>query len=193
MSAAMTSLLRRNESLGIRAVSFDVGRHLQSDPGCRFRSVERLRPHIGDYEYALVVFDKDGCGSSDPRETIQAEVERKLRINGWPDKSKAIVIDPELETWVWNDSPSTAAQLGWSGTYAELKAWLRKKNLWPKNAPKPPDPKEAMEQVLARTRTPRSATLFAKLAKTVGLAKCQDAAFQEMTATLRAWFPQTSA
>ena len=55
-----------------------------------------------NFEYALVVLDRVGCGAAAPRKEIQHAVEHDLSANGWRDRSKAIVIDPELETWIWN-------------------------------------------------------------------------------------------
>ena len=34
---------------------------------------------------------------------VLVNVETDLSRNGWADRTKAIVIDPELEVWVWGD------------------------------------------------------------------------------------------
>ena len=103
-----TLLHERRADLGIRAVSFDVRRHPQSDPGCRSGAAEFLRPLNRVYRYALVVFDYEGCGSQDAPEKIRREVESALERNGWRERSKAIVIVPELEAWVWTPSGEVA-------------------------------------------------------------------------------------
>ena len=193
MDAAMNQLLtNRQPSLGIRHIDFTVTRHSKRDAGCRVHAAERLDGHRHSYEYALVMFDRDGCGAEDkPRETIQTEVERELYNNGWADRSKAIVIDPELEAWVWTDSPHTARVLGWKEEgYPELQTWLHNRGLWPSGDLKPPDPKEAFLRALRAKGLQRSPKRFEKLARVVGLTKCKDPAFAELTQTLAEWFPE---
>ena len=192
MSATMEQILsKRQKSLGIRLIEFTVSRHLRRDAGCRVGAAERLRGHCLNHHFALVMFDKHGCGrETESRETIQNEVEQELYQNGWADRSKVIVIDPELEAWVWNDSPHTARILGWDEGYAKLRDWLRGRGLWSANDLKPPDPKEAFQRTLKFKGLPKSPKLFAKLAGSVGLSRCQDPAFMELKSTLLKWFPK---
>ena len=137
------------------------------------------------------MFDKDGCGmETETREIIQNEVEQKLYDDGWTDRSKVIVIDPELEAWVWNESPHTARVLGWKEGYSKLQVWLRGQGLWPADDLKPPDPKQAFRRALKVKGRQRSSSLFVKLADSVGLGKCQDPAFMELKSTLLKWFPE---
>ena len=154
MVETMTNLLDRPKALQIRRISYAVGKHLERDAGCRSDSVRRLRPHIRDYRYALVVFDKHGCGRDDDfREDVQNEVERELSLNGWRHRSAAIVIDPELEAWVWSSSNHVPRTLGWESSYEELKQWLEESDYWPSSATKPSDPKEAMQAALRARRS----------------------------------------
>ena len=192
MDAAMSQLLtNRQPSLGIRPIKFTFTRHLNRDAGCRAYAAERLDGHRHSYHYALVMFDKDGCGAEDkPRETIQSEVEQKLYNSGWENRSKVIVIDPELETWVWTNSPHTACILGWKEEgYTELQTWLHDRGLWPVGDLKPPDPKKALLRALKAKGLQRSSKLFEKLADVVSLKECQDPAFLELAETLAEWFP----
>lgn len=156
-------------------------------------SAELLDNHRHSHDYALVMFDREGCGAEDkPRETIQSELEQKLYNSGWENRSKVIVIDPELEAWVWTDSPHTARLLGWKEEgYSELRTWLRDRELWPVDYLKPSDPKEAFLSALRAKGLQRSPKRFEKLAKVVGLKKCQDPAFLELAQTLAEWFPRT--
>ena len=86
-----TLLRQRRADLGIRAVSFEVRPHPESDPGCRTKAAEFLRPLIRRYRYALVVFDHAGCSSQDARREVQRELERVLGRNGWTGRSKVIL------------------------------------------------------------------------------------------------------
>ena len=193
MDAAIDQLLtNRHPSLGIRPIEFTVARHFKRDAGCRVHAAERLDGHRHSYDYALVMFDREGCGAEDEsRETIQTDVEQSLYNSGWAGRSKAIVIDPELEAWVWTDSPHTARVLGWKEEgYSELQAWLHDRNLWPAGHLKPPDPKEAFRRALKAKGLQRSPKRFENLARVVGLTQCQDPAFAELVATLAGWFPK---
>lgn len=192
MRTTVEGLLKRPRSLGIRQVRYRADKHRHRDPGCRTDATESLRPFLNQYEYAMVIFDRDGCGRDDtPRAAIQLEVERDLSRNGWERRSKAIVIEPELENWVWSASNEVPRVLGWN-SYPELKDWLRNKGHWPDDTAKPPDPKKAMEAALAKADLRVSAALFGRLSDTVSLRDCECPAFGELRDTLQTWFPSVS-
>ena len=193
MLTTVDRLLKRPRSLGIRQVHYAAARHRYRDPGCRTDATRRLRPHLNEYRHALVVFDRDGCGRDDaPREDIQLEVERDLSRNGWENRSKVIVVQPELENWVWTGSNHVPRVLGWN-SYHELKGWLHEQGHWPDETAKPPDPKEAMGAALAKAGRRTSAALFGRLADTVSVHGCECPAFGELRDTLQTWFPAVSA
>lgn len=192
LSGTVRCLLNRPESIEIRPVSFSVSRHLRRDAGCRTGAVERLREFIRDHRYALVMFDKDGSGDPrESRESIRDDVELRLSRNGWEDRCKAIVIEPELEAWIWNGSRHVPQILGWKDNYAGLRGWLMSLGLWGPDDLKPSDPKRALKAVLRKTRTPLSAKLYRRLADTVSVRRCADPAFSEFRATLQRWFPRS--
>jgi len=191
---AMRGLLSRPRSIRIASISFEVRRHPNRDAGCRTRAAEYLRPFFGRYRRAMVIFDLQGSGSSASRKETQQAVERQLRINGWGDRAKAVVIEPELEAWVWTHSPHVSRALGWESRYDELRAWLETQRLWPVDLPKPPDPKRAMLRAMERSglrhRVRRSAAKFHDLAQRIDTASCKDPAFRDLRAALQAWFPE---
>ena len=182
---------RRRSDLGIRPVSFDVRRHPESDPGCRTRAVEFLRPLINRYARALVVFDRRGCGSTAPRVAIQREVELGLERNGWSGRARAIVIAPELESWVWSPTRDVARALGWDGDFNQLRTWLEETGSWPGRKSKPASPKEATRQALRRNGKVLSSAVFQELAAVSRFDGCRGPAFNEFRTTLQAWFPQS--
>lgn len=190
---AVKGLLTRTDCLNIAPVVFDVTRHVKRDNGCRSASTAHLRPYLRSHRYALVVFDRHGCGSRDSRREIQRDVEDGLTRNGWEDRSKVIVIDPEIEAWVWSDSPEVARVLGWGSDFRTLREWLASRGLWESSRRKPKDPKNAMRKAMERAklkrRARRSPAKFYDLATKVDFVECSDPAFKEMTRTLRAWFP----
>lgn len=185
---ALKGVLMRERSLGIRSVSFSAWTHPERDPGCLQRSHDFLRPFAGTYERAIVVFDRDGCGSDAQREDLEAEVEGRLDANGWAERAAVIVIEPELESWAWSDSPHVPRILGWN-VDQELRPWLQDRGLWPAEVAKPPDPKKALEVVLRQVRKPHSASLFQSLARRVSLNRCVDPSFAKLRTVLEEWFP----
>lgn len=188
--AALQALLGREAALGIRPVSADFETHPERDPGCRLRSNQYLQRYIRRYRHALVVFDHEGCGKETrSRVDLEAEVETALASSGWGDRAAAIVIDPELEVWVWSPSPHVPMALGWTGSMDDLKVWLSEKRLWRPGEPKPHCPKEAVEAALQRAKRPRSSMIYGELARIVGLTSCADPAFQKLRKVLREWFP----
>ncbi len=195
MEQAVRGLFSRPQPLRNAQFSYDVARHPNRDPGCRTQAADYLRPFFRSHRYAMVVFDLDGSGSTASREETQQEVERQLSMNGWGKRSKAIVIDPELEAWVWIKSPIVARFMGWEG-YGDLRSWLGSQGLWPTDRPKPPDPKSAMQramrQAAVRRRVRRSSSKFFRLGQQVDARGCTDPAFGELRGTLQTWFPEVN-
>ena len=193
MEEAIRAVLRRPDSLRMRAVCFECRRHPNRDAGCRAQAAEFLRPFRKRFSHALVVFDREGCGRSEPRDVIERDVEDALNRSGWQTRGKAIVIDPELEEWLWSESPAVLKGIRWKRGFAELRSWLEKEAVWDHSLAKPQNPKAALERTLRRTRRRRSARLYGEIAAAVSLARCQDAAFRKLKAVLQDWFPMPSA
>jgi hypothetical protein len=188
---AVEGILRRPESLRIRPVQFRVDRYEKRDAGCYRSSHDYLRPAIGWFDHAIVIFDRHGSGrESESREEIEAAVEHQLAINGWKGRSAAIVCDPELEIWVWSDSPEVDEVLGWRGKQPALREWLVAEGHCDAEAAKPSDPNEAMRQSLRAVGKTPSASQFRDLAGRVGFERCTDPAFLKFKQTLQSWFGQ---
>lgn len=191
MASAVEGLLAREKSFGIRRVDSTIFVHRARDPGCLKEGDLFLRPFSRRYRHALLMFDKEGCGREGAtRENLEADLESRLARSGWNDRSAAVVFDPELEVWVWSDSPYVERLLGWTGRSPDLRSWLSEKGYWTTGRPKPECPKEAVEEALASAGIPRSSSLYLELARRVGLGRCIDPAFAKFKATLQNWFPQ---
>ena len=189
--SAIRGILGRSKSLRIRPVSYDTFVHPERDPGCLRRAGEFLRPFSRQYDKALVIFDHDGCGREQVEaESLEAEVESSVGTAGWADRVAVLVLKPELETWVWADSPHVASVLGWGDQGTPLNEWLDHAGFPADSLEKPHPPKEAMERVLRHVRRPRSSALYFELASRVGLARCEDGGFQKLCQRLRDWFPE---
>lgn len=184
MEAALKKILLRERDLGIAKLTFDIYVHGQRDPGVFGKCHEFLRPFQRQYRFALVLFDRDGCGAHKPAAEIQKIVTQRLDKSGWQHRSHVIVIDPELEIWAWAGSPFVAQALGLSDD--QLNQVLTRYNRDANN--KPHDPKKAMEDALRKARRPRSAAIYAELAARAPFQSCEDHAFVELQSTLFDWF-----
>ena len=185
-------LLPRHHALGCRSFSHKIVRHPGRDSGTRKECVEFLRPFASTHEHAIVVFDHEGSGRENtPAALVEDEIQKLLSRNGWNDRSCVLVLEPEIESWVWSDSPHVLRGLGWNRSFKALKDFVESKNSewWDTDAPKPKRPKEVMETVLRKQCRPRSASIFKKLATTVGVKGCSDRTFAKLKAALANWFP----
>ncbi len=120
---------------------------------------------------------------------MEREVRGRLEAVSEPGWSDVIVIEPEVEAWVWSDSPHVDACLGWHGRQPSLRHWLMHEGLMEPGGIKPRDPKEAFRRAVEETRTVPSSALFGKLARTVSVERCTDDAFNRFRQRLCSWFP----
>lgn len=187
MEMAVRGLLSRPEALGIRPVTFEIVCHSQRDPGVRRNASAFLQPYRSDSRYALVMFDRQGCGDEEKTaQQLEAAVQDQLDQSGWRDRSVVIVLDPELEVWVFTASSHVVKVLAggdgdlWGQVVARYGGGVGRK---------PERPKEAVEEVLQRRGIPRSSALYYQLATRVSLKGCQDPAFHKFREALRRWFP----
>jgi hypothetical protein len=189
MEFAVKGLLTRGCALGFREVSVDIHVHPAKDPGCFLRGHDFLRAFHRQYRHAIVLFDREGCGREDnPREALEQELEERLSSSGWGDRAAVIVLDPELEIWVWSDSPEVDAVLGWTDRTPCLTDWLQAAGYSTSGQTKPRRPKEALEQALRSVRKGRSSAIFFQLAQRVSVNRCTDPAFLKFKATVQRWF-----
>lgn len=191
MEAVVGELLGRYQSLGIREITRQILVHPQRDSACYEDPVALLRGWTGGASHALVVFDRawEGAPDEDPLQ-LEMVVDRKLGQlgAGW---AKSVVIDPELEVWLFRDSPRLDEALGWKDRTPPLRQELARLRLWAADAAKPADPKQAIEWALRQARLPRSSSIYRQLAKALGTKGCTDLAFLRFQSTLRGWFPAT--
>jgi len=193
MQSAVKGLLARPEALGIRPVDFTVVPHPERDPGVFHRGPEFLDPFRHRYRHALVMLDREGSGQEGlARAAMEKRLEERLAADWEPDRSAAVVLDPELEAWWWSDSPHVATVLGWKSRNPDLRSWLIDEGYLEEGETKPARPKEAVEKALRVARKPRSSALYRQLASKVSLRRCQDLAFGRFCDILRGWFPRTA-
>ena len=190
MSATISGLLSRPESLGIPNIDCRLETHPRRDPGCFLEGAEFLRGQQSEAAHALVILDHDWDGApanSGPEleELLEGRLAR-AGVDGW---ARAVVIEPELEAWAFSESIHVAGTLGWTDRSPGLREALASKGLWPDDCRKPPDPKAAMEWALKQVRVPRSSSIYGELASKVSTMNCTDRAFIRFRQILQEWFP----
>jgi len=192
MKMMIQGLLSRPQSLGIRPILDPYIRDYEyRDSGCYKHSHEFLRPFVNQYGYALVMFDRDFDKKRDlSAAELEAEVKERLDQNGWKDRCEVVVIDPELESWVWSGSPCVEEILKWSGASTDLKSWLIGQGKWNVYSKKPEDPKDAMEAAMRQKKVKKSSSLFKDIGERSKLDTCSDRAFLKFKQVLQNWFPQ---
>jgi len=131
---------------------------------------------------------QEWVGAPGDAKYLRENIRQQLYKNGW-DTSNAnvIVIEPELEIWVWSDSSVVAEELRL--TWDKIKALAQKRGDWPQNQMKPTRPKELLAAILRQQNSPHSSALFQALAARIGLTRCQDNAFILLRQILQNWFP----
>jgi hypothetical protein len=105
---SIKGILSRPQALSIRQIHFDIFVHPHHDPGCLNEGHRFLQSALTQSRHALILFDREGCGRENlTRQQLEQIVENNLFRVGWQ-QAAVIVLDPELEIWVWNDSPHVA-------------------------------------------------------------------------------------
>jgi hypothetical protein len=189
--ATFKTLLSHHHKLQIRPITFTVFRYEGRDAGCRVNAATIMRQYRDTHHHALVTFDHEGSGKEDtPAEEIAQAIQHDLHRNGWQEGQTAVLLfQPELEIWLWTDSPNLLEAIGWRDNYAELQDAISSKGYWKPDEVKPHRPKEALLTILRQTRVPFSAAIFSKVAGTVSFKRCTDPTFQTFLKILQGWFP----
>lgn len=186
-----TLLSSRQESLGIREIRYNIIVHPRRDPGCFHEAPDMLQPFVARARYALVVLDYDGSGQEHrAAPDVVRDLKERLAGSGWGKRAEVLLLEPELENWVWSDSPHVDTATGWVGRTPALQQWLRGRGWWPEGVVKPPEPKKCLEEALRQVKMRRSSAIYRQLAEEVSLERCTDAAFLFFKDLMRQWFPQ---
>ena len=78
--------------------------------------------------------------------------------SAWGSRARALVLSPELEMWIWSDSPHIDEVAGWKNRNPGLRPWLIEQAYLQEGEVKPARPKEAFEAALREAGKPRSAS-----------------------------------
>jgi hypothetical protein len=181
------------DSLGCALIEgFDPRHDIFNVPGStdgatHLRAHETLRPRRPHTERAIVILDAQ-FGGDRPAAEVRTELLERLRPD-WGDDVDVIVIDPEIEVWLWMDNPNVERALGWKGP-GKLRDQLAAEGVWPRGVGKPTDPKDAIQAQIRKNRLGTATRAYVKIAESVSPAPCTDPSFDDFRARLRAWFPR---
>lgn len=193
MEATIKGLLLRWHSFNIREIKqdmFDIFIHPRRDPGIFHEASDFLKQFIFDYEYSLVLLDREGSGQENKNvNEIADQIRINLERNGWKGRTEVIVLEPELEIWAWTNSPHLANVTGFDNL-SEVKRYLEQLGLLFNDQQKPDRPKEAFEALLREKRIPRSSSIYFNLARLASFKNCSDPSFLKFKQTLMKWFPR---
>jgi hypothetical protein len=181
--AVMNAVLARPADLGIRPITFKVDSHVEHDPGVMKDGPELVRMKASKAKFGKVVLLCDYRGSGRERRWTPEDCERRLqeRLNGvtWRDNSRAIMVVPELETWLCQDLAALARYLGVNE--AALSSLS--------------DPSERIERSFFHSRLRRKPRPkdFEEVARRADITLWRrDPAFDRLVTTLQAWFQITA-
>ncbi len=168
-------------------INSDILSHPKHDPGVFHEAGYFLAVFAQQYEHVIVLVDVEWDGSLESAQEIEEKIQGDLNKSGWEGRSAVIVIDPELEIWVWSQSRHVPELFGTD--WETIKDLGNQTGYWQEGKAKPSRPKELLEVVLRHTKKRRSAALYQQLAQKVGLRTCQDDSFRRFREILQEWFP----
>lgn len=178
--------LARPTALGIRALDYKILSHPGHDGGVRKGGAQLLGVGRSFFQHGLLLLDHEGSGAHVGAVELEAQLDGQLSAR-WGDAAKAIVIDPEVDAWMWGAEPHLRSLLDW--TFQEgIREWLVGEAFGFTDAGKPTRPKEAFEAACRRARMPRSSEQYRYVAERISLQRCEDPAFQRLRAAIVGWF-----
>ena len=178
--------LSRPAALGIRQLDFQLLVEQGRDGGVRRRGSQVLGVQQARFSHALLLLDYEGCGSHVSPVELEAELDKALSMR-WGDRAKAIVIDPEVDVWMWGAETHLRSMVDWRDP-EDIRPWLESQAFAFTADGKPVRPKEALDAAFRRAQTPRSSARYEQAARRISLTRCKDEAFLRLRASVVEWF-----
>lgn len=178
--------LSRPEALGIREIDFQLLVEPGRDGGVRRRGSQVLGVQQARFAHALLLLDHEGSGSEIGPVELEAQLDQSLSVM-WGDRAKAIVIDPEVDVWMWGAETHLRSMVDWRFP-EDIRPWLVAQSFVFAADGKPARPKEALEAAFRRAQTPRSSARYEQVARRISLTRCKDDAFLRLRTTMVGWF-----
>jgi hypothetical protein len=162
-----------------------------TDPGIWKHAGENLRPFRDLYRYAVIILDAD-FDPSPGADVLRADISADMVKAGWaPERFAVIVIEPELEAWLWAPNQNVALAFG-HDNFDQLRGRLERENLWTPGQPKPNDLKRARDRAARlggkKTGGPIFKGVFSEISNRA-CNRCVEPGFVAMRTALQGWFP----
>jgi hypothetical protein len=110
--------------------------------------------------------------------------------NGWSAECvEVVVIDPELEVWLWQRGNPHIARAFRYNESVSLEAFLEAAGFWSAAASKPARPKEAARLLIRQYNAGVPMVVYSHIIESISVRGCQDPAFNLLARALRRWFP----
>ena len=188
MDFALRGILSRIASLKIRSIEYETRVQVGRDGGVRTYGPDTLSLLHHRFYHGIIMFDWNGSGTEfeNPSE-LEQDLDQRLEKT-WGDRAKAIVIEPELDAWVWGSDNALREVLDWNEV-PQIREWLETKGFVFHTHRKPIRPKNALNELMFKLKRPRSSALYEQVANKISLEKCVDPAFLRLKNTLQEWFP----
>ncbi len=188
--AVMEAVLNRPYDLGIQPITYEFDLRFSA---VRTGGPDAGRERRGEFRYVICLWDHQGSGEENkPPSRVQGEVQARLNRNTLKGFSKALVIDPELEIWLWRDRTAIASILEVDEN--RLTEWLNdwRQAQFPKQTVETllqQFPKEALEEVMRRAGEKPDAALYGRITAIANLQRwSKEPSFRRLCSTLRKWF-----
>jgi hypothetical protein len=191
MQFALQGMLERFQALRIRKISYDFRVHPQHDAGVRVDGASVLAAEHRRFKHALMVLDHEGCGFEDkPALELESQLDAEL-AQTWSTCAKAIVVEPEVDVWVWGSDNALQDVFRWQHSEG-IRSFLSSKGFEFNVRGKPIRPKEALDELRPIHKIPRSSSLYERITSKISLQNCSDPSFQRLCSWLQQWFPASA-
>jgi len=162
----------------------------EHDPGLYSHGTELLSAFERRYEHFVVMMDAQWDGSPGA-DAIRNRMREHLTQAGWAtDDCHAVVLEPEVDLWLWTGTDHTAKAMGWD-SWSDLQTGLIGNGFLSPGQTKPQRPKEAAEWALRAKGKPRTSGVYHRISSVASLTRhaCEPSLL-ELMETLRRWFPK---
>jgi hypothetical protein len=171
---------------------FRVPRH--TDGGVWKHAGANLRPFRDKYRFAVIVIDADFDPHPGPA-VLLSDISTDMMTEGWErERFAVIVIQPELEAWLWAPNLNVARAFGHED-FGALRRQLEQEQLWDSGDPKPKNLKHATARAAKLGKKQTGGPIFMSVFGAISMRACQscvEPGFVALRAALQNWFPAPS-
>ena len=162
-----------------------------TDGGIWKHAHANLAPFRKQYKRAVIVLDAD-FEPHPGAQTLQKDISDGMIESGWEaDRFCVVVIQPELEAWLWAPNVNVAKAFG-HPNFEDLQAALSGEGLWSAGSTKPHDLKRARDRATKlggkKTGGPIFKGVFGGISRRA-CDLCEEPGFIAMRSALKTWFP----